>query len=254
MVVEWFHHLHHHHRTRHRLRVKSNSVWPSLSVASSSSLGSSPFNLTPVPISSTLASEPPTGLDAGAVSSDLPPGSHQPKLKLSPKVMSSLLSSLPRCRRSTAATESSSSSSPPSSSSSLHRRRATYLHFLPEGLKESVKNDLGKPGRPLNLTLSFRQTFVVKKRSVGIGLFVLCSRIGGVIVPFILLSGESWSKYPMMIFAALSVLASLMLLPLPEMMGMPQPQTPDDVKRIRKISRERKTSKASKAQPAIIDV
>ncbi|XP_071845632.1 uncharacterized protein [Apostichopus japonicus] len=81
-------------------------------------------------------------------------------------------------------------------------------------------------------------------RSVGIGLFVLCSRIGGVIVPFVLISGESSSKYPMMIFAALSVIAVLMLLPLPEMIGMPQPQTPDDVKRIRKLSKERKTSKS----------
>lgn len=48
----------------------------------------------------------------------------------------------------------------------------------------------------------------------------------------------------MMIFTALSVIAALMLLPLPEMIGMPQPQTPDDVKRIRKLSKERKTSKS----------
>lgn len=81
-------------------------------------------------------------------------------------------------------------------------------------------------------------------RTVGIGMFVLCSRIGGVIVPFILLTGESWNKYPMMIFAALSVVSSLMLLPLPEMIGMPQPQTPDDIKKIRKISKERRNFKA----------
>lgn len=61
--------------------------------------------------------------------------------------------------------------------------------------------------------------------SAGLGIGSLGSRIGGICAPLLLLLGSLWQPLPQIVFGATSVIAGLLVIPLPETKGQPLPQT-----------------------------
>ncbi|KAI8504682.1 hypothetical protein Bbelb_178000 [Branchiostoma belcheri] len=62
-------------------------------------------------------------------------------------------------------------------------------------------------------------------RNVGIGASSMWARVGGIISPFVQLSDQAWGPLPYLIFGALSVVAGLAAMLLPETLGVPLPDT-----------------------------
>ncbi|XP_070568360.1 organic cation transporter protein-like [Ptychodera flava] len=72
------------------------------------------------------------------------------------------------------------------------------------------------------------ELFPTPVRSIGIGLCSTCARIGGILAPQLLLMGDVWAKLPSLVFGGATVLAGLLILPLPETRGTKLPETMEE--------------------------
>ncbi|XP_062586265.1 organic cation transporter protein-like [Saccostrea cucullata] len=73
------------------------------------------------------------------------------------------------------------------------------------------------------------EVFPTVVRNIGMGISSMSARIGGMLAPQILELGVFWAPLPLLLFGALSAVAGLLALILPETNGRPLPQTIDDI-------------------------
>ncbi|CAG5130239.1 unnamed protein product [Candidula unifasciata] len=74
------------------------------------------------------------------------------------------------------------------------------------------------------------ELFPTVVRNIGMGVASMSARIGGIFAPFVLELKVVWGSYPLLVFGALSIIAGLLALFLPETSRQPLPQTLEDVK------------------------
>ncbi|XP_035679931.1 organic cation transporter protein-like [Branchiostoma floridae] len=72
-------------------------------------------------------------------------------------------------------------------------------------------------------------------RNVGIGASSMWARVGGIISPFVQLSDTAWGPVPYLIFGALSVVAGLAAMLLPETLGVRLPDTLEEGENFGKV-------------------
>ncbi|KAJ8021306.1 Solute carrier family 22 member 13 [Holothuria leucospilota] len=106
---------------------------------------------------------------------------------------------------------------------------------LPLGLGRALLAMAGK----FFATMSFSLVYVwaaemipTSLRSSGIGLFSASSRIGGILVPLLLILDEVWESLPVVLFGVLGIVAGLLCLVLPETKGKPLPSTMEDTENL----------------------
>ncbi|XP_035680041.1 organic cation transporter protein-like isoform X1 [Branchiostoma floridae] len=74
-------------------------------------------------------------------------------------------------------------------------------------------------------------------RNVGIGASSMWARVGGIISPFVQLSDTAWGPLPYLIFGALSVVAGLAAMLLPETLGVRLPDTLEEGENFGKVTK-----------------
>lgn len=104
--------------------------------------------------------------------------------------------------------------------------------FIPAGIWRVVMAMSGK----FFITMSFSIVYTwsaelmpTSLRSSALGLFSMTSRIGGILVPLLLILEEVWISLPFLVFGSVSIIAALLCLVLPETKGRPLPSTIDDL-------------------------
>ncbi|XP_019630105.1 PREDICTED: organic cation transporter protein-like [Branchiostoma belcheri] len=105
--------------------------------------------------------------------------------------------------------------------------------YLPEGLN-ALSITLAMIGK-FGLTAGFNiiylftaELYPTMVRNVGVGASSMFARVGGIISPYVELSKSVWGPLPYIIFGALSFLAALAALLLPETLGAELPVTLED--------------------------
>ena len=73
------------------------------------------------------------------------------------------------------------------------------------------------------------ELFPTVVRNAGMGISSLCARLGGIVTPFIVLSGEHYVTLPMSVFACAALIAGIAGLTLRETQGKSMPETFEDV-------------------------
>ena len=73
------------------------------------------------------------------------------------------------------------------------------------------------------------ELFPTVVRNAGMGISSLCARLGGMVTPFIVLSGEHYVTLPMSVFACAALIAGIAGLTLRETQGKSMPETFEDV-------------------------
>ncbi|XP_017084198.1 organic cation transporter protein [Drosophila eugracilis] len=72
------------------------------------------------------------------------------------------------------------------------------------------------------------EQFPTVVRNVGLGASSMVARVGGILAPYLKLLGEIWRPLPLIICGALSLIAGLLSLLLPETLNKPMPETIED--------------------------
>ncbi|KAH8332812.1 hypothetical protein KR074_011293 [Drosophila pseudoananassae] len=72
------------------------------------------------------------------------------------------------------------------------------------------------------------EQFPTVVRNVGLGASSMIARVGGILAPYLKLLGEIWRPLPLIICGALSLIAGLLSLLLPETLNKPMPETIED--------------------------
>lgn len=72
------------------------------------------------------------------------------------------------------------------------------------------------------------EQFPTVVRNVGLGASSMIARVGGILAPYLKLLGEIWRPLPLIICGALSLIAGLLSLFLPETLNQPMPETIED--------------------------
>ncbi|XP_071836828.1 solute carrier family 22 member 13-like [Apostichopus japonicus] len=86
------------------------------------------------------------------------------------------------------------------------------------------------------------EIFPTVLRNKGMGLVGIASRVGALLAPFVLLMENSLPQVPMILFGAVAIVPSLLVLVLPEMKGRHQPQTISDLEALFTEDKERRAS------------
>ncbi|XP_066294746.1 organic cation transporter protein-like [Branchiostoma lanceolatum] len=99
----------------------------------------------------------------------------------------------------------------------------------------TVSRNFALVGRVVN-AMSFHclaaytpEVFPTVVRSTGMGIATACSRIGSMLAPFVTLLGDVWLPLPMLTFGVASCAGGLAVCLLPETLGLPLPETIEDV-------------------------
>ncbi|KAJ8021290.1 Solute carrier family 22 member 6-B [Holothuria leucospilota] len=69
-------------------------------------------------------------------------------------------------------------------------------------------------------------------RTSAMGLFSMSSRVGAILVPFMLIMEDVWPSLPLLIMGCLSITAGLLCIFFPETKGRPMPSTFEDIKKL----------------------
>ncbi|XP_077976897.1 organic cation transporter protein-like isoform X2 [Glandiceps talaboti] len=86
------------------------------------------------------------------------------------------------------------------------------------------------------------ELFPTPLRAVGVGLCSMSARIGGMLAPQMLLMADLWAKLPPLVFGVASIIAGVLILPLPETRGINLPETLEEGEQFGKKKKKLKAS------------
>ncbi|KAJ8021289.1 Solute carrier family 22 member 6-B [Holothuria leucospilota] len=107
--------------------------------------------------------------------------------------------------------------------------------LLPPGVWRALLAMAGKFCVTISFSLVYTWAIEITPtslRSTGMGLFSMSSRIGGMLVPFLLILEDVWLSLPIIIMGSASIIAGLLSLLLPETKGRPLPCTIHDTENL----------------------